>query len=235
MSSAAKQKRTPSLALTRLKYWGWWLLSKCVLGIVCIGVIAEGIRLLVPALGMKLHRIPGFAFAKHFDETHSMDIAPFLAFFFMILTWHMIEKALRIWLLDEPLSTDGGRWNTQREELLLKSLAAVLLFVDCILFYSASAAMQWGGSLISIAPLIATAGYLAVVVGTSYISAKLSVAVDATKSLMAVEEEDVRDREAHAQEDAALAAMEKALAAELAAAERLPEEAPKFDGLAVAG
>ena len=89
--------------------------------------------------------------------------------------------------------------------------------------------------MIAIAPLIATAGYLAVVVGTSYISAKLSVAVDAKKSLLAVEEEDLRDREAHAQEDAALAAMEKALAAELKAAERLSEDSPKFDGLGVAG
>ena len=235
MSSEEKQTRTPSLSVARLKYWGWWLLSKCVLGIVCIGVIAEGIRLLVPALGMKLHRIPGFAFAKHYDETHSMDIAPFLAFFFMILTWHMIEKAVRIWLLDEPLSTDGGRWNTQREESLLKILAAVLLFVDCILFYSASAAMQWGGNLVAIAPLIATAGYLAVVVGASYISAKLSVAVDAIKSLLAVEEEDLRDREMLAQEDAVLAAATKALAAEVMAAERLSEQSPKFDGLSVAG
>jgi hypothetical protein len=195
MTRDNKNPSTTSLMTARFKYWGWWILSKCMLGVVCVGVISEGIRLMVPALGMKLHRVPGFAFAKHYDETHGMDIAPFLAFFFMILTWHLAEKALRVWLLDEPLSTDGGRWNTEREELLLKVLGAVLLSVDCILFYAASATMTWGGSFIAFAPLIATAGYLAVVLGVSYVSAKLSVAIDAIKELIALEEEERRDME----------------------------------------
>lgn len=196
MSQTSQNHFTLALIAARVKCWGWWLLSKCMLGIVCIGVIAEGIRLMVPALAMKLHRIPGFAFTKHYEETHALDIAPFLSFFFMVLTWHMAEKAIRLSLLHKPLSTDGERWNTEREAQLVKVIGTLLLTVDCFLFYAASASLTWGGNILALAPLIATAGYLAVLLGVSYVSAKLSVTVDAIKELIEFEAEERSYRQA---------------------------------------
>ena len=89
--------------------------------------------------------------------------------------------------------------------------------------------------MISVAPLVATAGYVAVVVGTCYISAKLSVAIDVIKELIVAEEEDRRDQEMKAKEDSTLAAIATAMAVESFASEQFSPDAWTFDGRSVAG
>ena len=193
------------LFVARAKYSAWWILTKLGLGIICIGVISEGLRIYVPALGQKLHRMPGLAFLKNYDETYSLDIAPFLAVFFMIAVWHLAEKLLRVWLLAEPLATNGARWDTSREEWLLMVLSAVMLTIDGVLFYSAATQMQWGASKLSLAAFLATFAYLAVLIFVSYVSAKYAVEVDELKELCALEAEEQREIERDAAAEAAFA------------------------------
>lgn len=171
------------LFLARVKYWAWYIITKICLGIVCIGIVSEGLRMFVPALGQKLYRLPGFGFLRNYEETHSLDIAPFLAFFFVISVWYLIEKMLKLWLPSDSIDRTDVLWNGEKEMKIVTAMACVLITVDCVLFYTAIARMRWGASMFSFSALLATLAYLSVLVFVSYVSAKLHGRVAELKAL----------------------------------------------------
>lgn len=162
-----------ALVFARVRYWAWWILTKIALGIVCLGVISEGLRLFVPALGQKLYRMPMLYFLKNYQETRNLDIAPFLAIFFLISTWALIEQIIRMWVREKE-AVKQYRWNPERQWQIVVGLGTVLVTADSILFYFAVAGMSWGGSIFSVSAFLATVAYLGVIVFTSYVSVCLS-------------------------------------------------------------
>lgn len=149
-----------SLFIAKLKHWAWIILTKFGITLVCIFMMSEGLRMLVPALGQRLHRFPGLQFLKDYEETHRLDLAPILALFMTIAVWHLWEKVLRMHLLSDAI--DEG-WNATFYRRLVTVLGVAILGADAVLFYVASTFSGWGSAL-SLSAFAATVAYVAVLV-----------------------------------------------------------------------
>src|SRR5262245_2236165 len=57
--SVIKLSEYQAVFVVHILHYGWNLISKLVLGCVYFSVITEGLRLVVPPLGQKLHNLPG--------------------------------------------------------------------------------------------------------------------------------------------------------------------------------
>lgn len=162
-----------NLVIPRLQCWGWHLLTKVVLGIIYIAIIADGLRYLFPAFGMKLWKIPGFGELKNYEGTYKLDIAPFLALFLMIAVftfWHLL---VRMWLRREWERTEDENpygWNGENHSILILSVGGLTLAADLIIFYIAVVQTGWAGAVFSFTALIATVAYLGVLLYVSYVS-----------------------------------------------------------------
>jgi hypothetical protein len=170
--------RTPRLVLARLKYWAWEILTKGILGVIYISVIAEGLRRLVPALGQRLYRLPGLGALREYEATYRLDLAPFLAVFILIAVWYLWDEILQLWLRRE-CDDDESPWNRANHGLLIVSLGIVILGSDAVLFYIAMTQIGWQGAGFSFPALLATVAYLAVLIFVSFVSINLREAVNA--------------------------------------------------------
>lgn len=169
---SANEKMTISIAY--LKYWCWWLLTKGGLGFIYIGVLAEGLRFLLPVFGQKLHRLPGLGFLRNFVETATLDLAPFMAGFIWIAVMFLWATILQMWLF--PNSRIKEQVDAQGESnrrILVYFLGVTILFADAILFYISMTQLEWGGTGFSFSALISTVAYTAVVVFISYVAVEL--------------------------------------------------------------
>jgi hypothetical protein len=161
------ERRTkPAAIWAYFVYAVWTFVSKGVLAMGYLAIISEGLRLLVPALGQKLYKLPMLAVLREYEATYRLDLAPFFAFFLLIAVFGLWPKIIDIWI------SERGRCN--REERLIVALGGAILVADAVLFYSAVTQMTWGGSALSFSALVATAAYVGIVVFVSWVSVKLN-------------------------------------------------------------
>jgi hypothetical protein len=163
-----------AFAWALVKYVTWKAITFLGFGPIYVIVIAEGFRLLVPALGQKLHKlpIPGLAGLAQYQESRRLDLALFLAIFLLVAVWWLWEQVLKIILTTKPLYQDCG-WHVDLYKRLILILGVIVLGADAALFYSAMVQIGWGGTRISIPALLATAAYLAIIVFVSLVSINL--------------------------------------------------------------
>ena len=165
-----RRRTAGALFMAYMKYLAWIVLTKIPLGFIYINIIAEGLRMLVPPLGQKLHRIPGLAALAQYEETHKLDLAPLFAMFLLVGVFYLWSRLIQLWIeADRGAYVD---WLGDRETTLVLLLGAVILLADAILFYVAMAEFSWG-SMFSLTALIATAAYVAVLIFVSYVSVNL--------------------------------------------------------------
>jgi hypothetical protein len=159
------------LLWARLRYWSWQLLTKVVLGIIYLMVIAEGLRLVVPALGQKIHKLPALSSLKDYEATHRLDLASFFSLFMLIGVWSLWGSILRVWLeVDREIHPS---WDSDNHRRLVVSLGSVILLADACLFYAAMTQIGWGGAVFSLSALLATSAYLAMIVFVTFVSITL--------------------------------------------------------------
>ena len=161
-----------ALSYAHLKWWAWFILTKAFLGVIYISVMADGLRTLIPALGQKLYQLPLLGELKHYEGTHRLDLAPFMAFLIAIAVFYLWERILSFWLGAEY--DDGPHWDSEKEGELVLKLGYVLLGADILLFYSAMTAAGWGESVFSFSALLATISYIGVMIFVSYVSIRLN-------------------------------------------------------------
>lgn len=144
------------------------VITKAALGVVYFAVIAEGLRVVMPALGMKLYKIPGLSVLQDFEGTFRLDLAHCLSIFLLIAVWMLWTKILEMWLeCDE--SFQNSTWNATNHRRLIIVLGSVILFSDAFLFYVAVVELGWTGSSLSFTALVVTSAYLGVIISMTYI------------------------------------------------------------------
>lgn len=173
----ASQTHSPSstaLVVAHAKYWLWKLVTIVILAPIYCSVIAEGLRVLVPPLGQKLHRlaIPGFAMFGQYQETRRLDLAIFLAMFLLIAVWWLWEQVLKVFLSTDA-AFEGSGWNAEAYARVVLILGVVILGADACLFYVSMVQMGWGSTRLSVPALLATAAYIAVIIFVSLVSLNL--------------------------------------------------------------
>jgi len=166
--AAREQPWTWALFQAHARYWMWQVGSKSILGLIYLAVISEGLRVLIPALGQKVYKLPLLSGLQNFEATYRLDLAPFFAFFLLIAVFVLWPRIIALWMADR----DWSSWT--QEQRLLVCLGTAILGADAVLFYYAMAQMSWGGSALSFSALVATAAYVGVLVFVSWVSVKLS-------------------------------------------------------------
>lgn len=161
-----------TLVGARLKYWAWQVVTKLILGVIYIAVISEGLRVIVPALGQKLYKLPGLGALRDYEGTHRLDLAHFLAIFVLFAVFYLWDRILELWLESDEEFDDRG-WNPEAHRRLVVVLGTVILGADACLFYVAMTQIGWRGTTFSFSALLATAAYLAVLIFVSFVSINL--------------------------------------------------------------
>lgn len=153
------------LAIARFKYYGWIIFTKLGLGVVYLSIVREGFRYVMPVLGMKISRVPGFGFLAWFSMTYRLDLAAPMALFVLLAVFWLWDRSLGLWLHghDTLFESDDPLFRMRRE-MFFYSLSVVVLLTDSILFYVGLVQNNWGQSMISFTAFIATVLYSAVLV-----------------------------------------------------------------------
>jgi hypothetical protein len=164
-----KEAKALSVGWAHVRYIGFHLLAKLVLGAVYLGIVSEGTRRLIPSLGQKI-----FKLVPWLDQIdHRIDAAHCFALFLLIGTWWSWRELLATWLGIKPYS---------RATTVTFPLANVFIIVDTIFFYNATAQWKWGGSNASFTTLLATAAWVAILIFATFIEIQLKEELRKAKS-----------------------------------------------------
>ena len=169
-----QQYRPRSRAIFRaaLYYYTWQLLTKVFLGVVYMTVISEGFRHLIPALALRLSKVPGLSALDGFEFSYRIDLAHGFAFFMLLSVCFLWSRILVLWL--EPgHHFDEIGWDDEHHVQLILTLGVIILCADACFFYIGVTQTTWGGSSFSFIAVVATAAYLSVLIWVTYVAAAL--------------------------------------------------------------
>ena len=165
----AKETRAMALFWAHLRYALWQIISKAGMGVVYVGIVSEGARRLFPSFGQKL-----FKLVPLLDQLdHRIDVAHCFALAILLGTWWSWTQLLEMWIGVKPYT---------RATTITVPLAFTFIVVDTVLFYTATAQWRWGGSLMSFTSILATAGYVAVLVFVTFVGIQLKEEIRKAKS-----------------------------------------------------
>lgn len=149
----------------------WDIASKLVLGVVYLAIISEGLRLVVPPLAQKIHKLPGLEGLNDYEATHALDLASLFSLFLLAGVWVSWDRVLRFWL-GVPLPGHES-WDSRNYQRFVVGLGGVMLATDGALFYAAICQMGWGSPSFSFNAVLATAAYLTVLIFATFVSINL--------------------------------------------------------------
>ncbi len=154
-----------------VKLWGFKPI-KLLIGVGYVAIIGEGLRMVVPALGMKLYKLPFLGILHDYQGWHGLDLALFAGMLLFLLSSWIWCALLETWLYDKSALQMSDR-SAAKYERFLAVLGAVILFSDACLFYRAMTFVAWGAQAFSASALICTLAYVAVLVTVCAISVNL--------------------------------------------------------------
>ena len=160
-----REKRPFSWPLfwARAKLWAWLLLTKTALAVIYVSMIREALATLIPALAQKLSRaVPGLAFLANYEETKRLALAFFMAVFLLLAVVCLWHRVLSLWLYGHREQQASATDYRKRREKLYATLAVLIIAVDASLFYFAMIQSGWGQAEFSWSAILATVGYLGV-------------------------------------------------------------------------
>lgn len=162
------------LIWARLKYWTWSFMTKFLLTIVYFAFISQGLRYMLPELGLKLSKLSGFAFLANFRATYRLDLANLLSAIPLIAVWILWHLVLEMYLAPERFEDRFHRWDVDRCKSLILPMAVIVIMADAGLFFGSFSLASWGKAQFSVAALLATATYVVLLVFVSFVSLYLS-------------------------------------------------------------
>lgn len=154
-----------------LKLWCFRLV-KALIGAGYVVVITEGLRTVVPALGMKLHKMPFLGALRDFEGWHELDLAPLAAVLIFLFSSSLWCSLLEAWLYDDSSLQATGRCPVRYQQCI-RGLGVVILLADACLFYRALTFAGWSGNAFSTTALFSAMAYLAILVCVCLVSVNL--------------------------------------------------------------
>lgn len=149
----------------------WKVFTFVVVGVAYVALVSEGLRNLIAAFALRLHKLPlpGFAALRNYLWSYRLDLAHLFALLLMTANWFTWVLVLRVYL--------GGRvrggWDPVTYTRFVTGLGLVLLGCDCVLFYLAMAEQSWGEGGLAFAPAVATVLYVSILLFVSFVSVYL--------------------------------------------------------------
>jgi hypothetical protein len=162
---------------SKVKAWLWKLITLPFLALIYLVVISEGLRLLVPVLGLKLHKLPlpGFSALRGFEGFYRLDMAHLFSVLLLWAVWYL--WTVNLWILFAgPDFFARTRWDPETYTKFVRGLGVVILGADAILFYVGMTQQMggmFGGGGLSLSALLATVAYVGVIIFVSFVSVNL--------------------------------------------------------------
>lgn len=158
----------------KVKSWLFKLLTTPLMGVIYWVVIADGLRLLLPALGIPLWKlpIPGISYLRLYQGFNKFDLANCLAIFLCLAVFFLWLNILRMWLSEDGFFV-SRRLDAEKYALVLLILGLVILGSDIALFYYSMCNQSWLGSGFSLSAALITLAYTGVVVFVSFLCVSL--------------------------------------------------------------
>ena len=164
--------------VAQIVYWLWTIGAKGIIGCVYWVVISEGFRLVVPAAGKRLYKLPFLGFMEEYESLYRLDLANCMAVFLLVGVFTLWGSALRVYLGSDR-EFQVSRWrHTDNHKMLVVGLGIAIGVADMALFYAAMVQMTWGGSVFSLTALVATVAYVSILVVVTYTSINLKERVE---------------------------------------------------------
>ena len=160
------------LLRARLAYWAWQVVTKVVMGVIYLSIIAEGFRMLVPVLNRRLHRLPLLGWMNDYEATYELDMASIMSVFMLIAVYSLWGRMLTLWL-SEKIGFDHRLRGQNNADQFVLFFGLVILASDSLLFFIAVTEVSWSGASFSFTALFATAAYVSVLVFTVYVAVNL--------------------------------------------------------------
>lgn len=173
MEPNEKRKRTLRLAMVvaLVKVWAFRG-CKALVGLGYIVMISEGLAMVVPALGIKLYRMPFLGSLREYEGWHNLDLAFPAAALLFLLSSFIWSTLLEIWIYGGSTEQVIGR-RSDRYEQCLGVVGGIILLADACLFYRAMGLAGWNGDMVSPSALLSTLAYVAVLVAICMTSVNL--------------------------------------------------------------
>lgn len=179
----ARKSMNWPLFWARVRLWAWWLITKVALAIIYVSMIRDALATLIPALAQKISRaVPGMSFLAHFEETRRLDLAFFMAIFLLLAVVCLWHKVLSLWLYGHREKERSASEYRKRRETLYAVLAIIIISVDSSLFYYSMIQSGWGEAEFSWSALLATVGYLVVLLFLTLVTIQLGESVRDAKT-----------------------------------------------------
>ena len=164
------------LVLARLDFWAWVIFTKSLVTFVYLAIISQGLRYVLPEMGMKLYKVPGFAFLQNYKLTYRLDLAYVFSVVPLMSAWILWHFNLMAFLAPqrfERMAASLG-WEVDRFQRAVQVMGAIIILADAALFYASFVLGSWGGSKFSAGAILATVAYVAVLAFVTFVTQFLS-------------------------------------------------------------
>ncbi len=153
------------------KSWTWSLVTKFPLSVAYFAFVSQGLRSILPDLGVKLSKLPGLVFLADYRLTYRLDIANLLTVIPLIAVWILWHLGLEIYLAPASFERRFSRWDIDRCKSLILTMGVIVIVADACLFYKSFISATWGSSqAISIAALLVTTTYVVLLAFVTFVS-----------------------------------------------------------------
>jgi hypothetical protein len=164
-----------------VKFWSWTILTKFCVTIVYLALISQGLRYVLPDIGMRLSKLPGLSFLQDFTATYRLDLAHVFSAVPLVSAWILWHWNLQLYLRPDAFAHRFRRWNLDRIKRVVVTMGTIVIVGDACLFGAAFMLASWGGANFSAAAVLATLVYITVLAFVTFVSLCLAEAIDAHK------------------------------------------------------
>lgn len=169
------------LLWARVKFWSWNVATKSVVTIVYLALISQGLRYVIPDIGMRLYKLPGLSFLEGYTATYRLDLAHVFAVVPLLSAWILWHLNLEMYLRPYQFADRFRRWDVDRIKRVVVTMGAVIITGDAALFCAAVTLVSWGQAKLSAAAVLATAVYVTVLGFVTFFSLLLKDSVEIHK------------------------------------------------------
>jgi hypothetical protein len=179
----ARRRRDLFLAL----FWprsvavAFTVVTKGIVAIVYEALLSQGLRHILPDMGMRLYRIPGLAFLELYTATYRLDLAHLFAAVPLVCTFVAWKLLLEMYLRREVFAHRFRRWDLDRLKRVIVTMGTIIVTGDAALFCLAVSIASWGQARLSAAAVLATAVYMTVLGFVTWVSLWLNDRVEEAK------------------------------------------------------
>lgn len=183
LSSVRREKAPFNWPLFRacVWYWGWNVVTKGLVTVVYLPLLSQGAQYVFPDIGLRLYKLPGFAFLQDYTATYRLTLAHVFVAVPLVSAWILWHLNLELYLRPDVFAYRFRRWNQDRMKRVIVTMGVIVITSDACLFCCAFMLASWGAAKFSASAILATLFYCTVIGFVTFISLVLADSINGLK------------------------------------------------------